>query len=189
MRGRRRRAQFSPLAWEEESSQPIDNEEQRLDVNPPQGDSLRRLLPSLGVDRRDGDSEESDPAREPMLRAQHGDLDAFRSLVEMFQNRVMRVMVSVLRCDRSTAEDLSQEVFMRVHKGLPGFDGEVRFAAWLHKISRTVTVRCLSSALPLEYYVLWREHSSMIAPSYLHCTLFRQYLPATGEGCFSFSSG
>ncbi len=105
------------------------------------GSQLQGRVPvRLGVDQSGGDSEESDPAREPMLRAQQGNLDAFRSLVEMFQNRVMRVMVSVLHCDRSTAEDLSQEVFMRVHKGLPGFDGEVRFAAWLHKISMNVAI-------------------------------------------------
>jgi RNA polymerase sigma-70 factor (ECF subfamily) len=94
----------------------------------------------LGVVQSGGDTEESDPAREPMLRAQQGDHDAFRTLVEMFQNRVMRVMVSVLHCDRAIAEDLSQEVFMRVHKGLPGFDGQVRFAAWLHTISMNVAI-------------------------------------------------
>ena len=75
-----------------------------------------------------------------MLRAQRGDAHAFRTLVEMFENRVMRVMVSVLKCDRAMAEDLCQEVFLRVHKGLPGFDGEVRFAAWLHKISMNVAI-------------------------------------------------
>ncbi len=81
-----------------------------------------------------------DPAREPMLRAQRGDLDAFRTLLEMFQDRVMRVMSSVLHCDRATAEDLAQEVFLRVHKGLPGFDGQVRFAAWLHTIAMNVAI-------------------------------------------------
>lgn len=75
-----------------------------------------------------------------MLRAQRGDLDAFRELVEMFQDRVMRVMTSVLHCDRAMAEDLCQEVFLRVHKGLPGFDGNVRFATWLHTISTNVAI-------------------------------------------------
>ena len=81
-----------------------------------------------------------DPAREAMQRARAGDLDAFRTLVEMFQDRVMRVMVSVLHCDRALAEDLSQEVFLRVHRGLPGFDGEVRFVAWLHTIANNVAI-------------------------------------------------
>ena len=75
-----------------------------------------------------------------MLRAQHGDASAFRVLVEMFQDRVMRVMVSVLHCDRAMAEDLCQEVFLRVHRGLGGFDGGVRFATWLHTIAMNVAI-------------------------------------------------
>jgi RNA polymerase sigma-70 factor (ECF subfamily) len=86
------------------------------------------------------DAGESDPAREWMLAAQRGDMDAFRVLLEMFQDRVMRVMTSVLRCDRAMAEDMCQEVFLRVHKGLPGFDGQVRFVTWLHTISMNVAI-------------------------------------------------
>ncbi len=86
------------------------------------------------------ESLETDPAREPMLRAQQGDLDAFRTLVEMFQDRAMRVMTSVLHCDRGMAEDLAQEVFLRVHKGLRTFDGQVRFATWFHTIAMNVAI-------------------------------------------------
>ncbi len=75
-----------------------------------------------------------------MLRARAGDVDAFRTLVEMFQDRVMRVMLSVLHCDRASGEDLCQEVFLRVHKGLPSFDGGVRFVAWLHTIAMNVAI-------------------------------------------------
>lgn len=83
---------------------------------------------------------EDDPAREPMRRAQQGDREAFRTLVEMFQERVMRTMVSVLHCDRMAAEDLAQEVFLRVHKGLPDFDGQVRFQVWLQTIAMNVAI-------------------------------------------------
>ncbi|MFK7742021.1 MAG: RNA polymerase sigma factor [Planctomycetota bacterium] len=104
----------------------------------PPVDVLGAARSKAGRGAHDGDG--PDPAREPMLRAQQGDQDGFRTLVEMFQNRVMRVMVSVLRCDRAMAEDLCQEVFLRVHKGLPKFDGEVPFAAWLHTISMNVAI-------------------------------------------------
>lgn len=87
-----------------------------------------------------GGRDDVDPAREPMLAAQKGDMDAFRTLLEMYQDRVMRVMTSVLRCDRAIAEDMCQEVFLRVHKGLPGFDGEVRFLTWLHTIAMNVAI-------------------------------------------------
>ncbi|MFM1873619.1 MAG: polymerase sigma factor SigW [Planctomycetota bacterium] len=81
-----------------------------------------------------------DPARAAMLAAQRGDLTAFGRLVAMFTDRVMRVMTSMLRCDRATAEDLCQEVFLRVYRGLPSFDGGVRFAVWMHKIARNVAI-------------------------------------------------
>ncbi len=112
---------------------------------PRQGQRL--VLSSLPVGRREGGrpagepaDDEADPAREPMLRAKQGDAEAFRVLVEMFQDRVMRVMVSVLHCDRSLAEDLAQEVFLRVFKGLPEFDGQGRFVAWLHTIAMNVAI-------------------------------------------------
>jgi RNA polymerase sigma-70 factor (ECF subfamily) len=94
----------------------------------------------LASERREEVQDEVDPARAPMLRAQRGDPHAFGELVEMFQARVLRVMGAVLRCDRGTAEDLAQEVFLRVYKGLPSFDGEVPFAAWLHRISMNVAI-------------------------------------------------
>jgi len=101
----------------------------------PQREPIRLNGPAIG-----GDMGEVDPAREPMLRAQQGDADAFRILIEMFQDRVSRVMTSVLHCDRTMAEDLCQEVFMRVHKGIRGFDGQVRFVTWLHTISMNVAI-------------------------------------------------
>lgn len=94
------------------------------------------VVPSPAGDRQD----EQDPARDVVLRARGGDVDAFRVIVETYSDRVMRVMSSVLRCDRAMAEDLCQEVFLRVHKGLPGFGGEVRFVAWLHTIASNVAI-------------------------------------------------
>lgn len=96
--------------------------------------------PPLRREPRPAGDVADDPAREPMLAAQRGDMDAFRTLVEMFQDRVMRVMLSVLHCDRAHGEDLCQEVFLRVHKGLPSFDGQVRFVAWLHTIAMNVAI-------------------------------------------------
>lgn len=84
--------------------------------------------------------EAGDPVGEIVLRAQAGDPDAFRELVETFQTKVLRLMIRVLDCDRSFAEDLCQEVFLRVHRGLPGFDGVARFSTWLHTIAMNVAI-------------------------------------------------
>ncbi len=123
---------------------PVTAEKKPLAEGTPAGPP-RLVLSSSSLGRREapraaGSDDTVDPAREPMLRARQGDMDAFRVLVEMFSDRVMRVMASVLHCDRAMAEDLCQEVFLRVHKGLPEFDGEGRFVSWLHTIAMNVAI-------------------------------------------------
>jgi len=73
-------------------------------------------------------------------RAMAGDVDAFGGLVAAYQDRIFRVITAVLHCDRATAEDLCQEVFLRVHRGLPEFDGSARFHAWIHTIATNVAI-------------------------------------------------
>ncbi|MEQ1633498.1 MAG: sigma-70 family RNA polymerase sigma factor [Planctomycetota bacterium] len=68
-----------------------------------------------------------------------GDMDAFRRLIETCQDRVTRVVIAILRCDRSAAEDICQEVFVRVWKGLSTFDGQNLFA-WIHTIATNVSI-------------------------------------------------
>lgn len=74
-------------------------------------------------------------------RARNGDEDAFRALVERHQDRIYRLTMRLLRCGPTTAEDVCQEVFLRAFRGLPRFDGAVRFGIWLHKIA---TNACIS---------------------------------------------
>ena len=74
-----------------------------------------------------------------LARYREGDPKAFRQLVDVYRDRMLQFFYR-LCWDRDRAEDLTQEVFLRVHKGLPGFDGQVRFAAWLHKISTNVAI-------------------------------------------------
>lgn len=66
-------------------------------------------------------------------------MDAFRRLIETCQDRVTRVVIAILRCDRSAAEDICQEVFVRVWKGLSTFDGQNLFA-WIHTIATNVSI-------------------------------------------------
>jgi RNA polymerase sigma-70 factor (ECF subfamily) len=77
---------------------------------------------------------------ELVLRARRGDLEAFGELVQAFQGRIFRVIFHVIECDRATAEDLCQEVFLRVHRALPSFDGSMRFPAWIHTIATNLAI-------------------------------------------------
>lgn len=93
------------------------------------------MPPLRPVETGDGDED-----RRLLERARAGDRDAFRSLVEAHQDRVFRLMRRTLRCDRDTAADMAQEVFLRVHRGLASFDGRSKFTTWLHKIAMNVGI-------------------------------------------------
>jgi RNA polymerase sigma-70 factor (ECF subfamily) len=77
-----------------------------------------------------------DPARERDLveRCRRGDPAAFEELVEQFKNLVFALIARSIP-DRSHAEDLAQDVFLRIHRGLPYFRGEARLSTWIYRIA------------------------------------------------------
>jgi RNA polymerase sigma-70 factor (ECF subfamily) len=70
---------------------------------------------------------------ELVRRAQQGDERAFEVLIERNKNRVFGLIVRTIT-DRQRADDLAQEVFLRVYRGLPYFRGEAKFSTWLYRI-------------------------------------------------------
>lgn len=66
-------------------------------------------------------------------RAQQGEEPAFEALVERYKHRVFGLIVRTVG-DRQRAEDLAQDVFLRIHRGLPYFRGEARFSTWVYRI-------------------------------------------------------
>ena len=72
-------------------------------------------------------------------RCRSGDEDAFQELVESYKNLVFALIARTVQ-NRSRAEDLSQEVFLRVHRGLPYFRGEARLSTWIYRIVGNVCV-------------------------------------------------
>ncbi len=82
---------------------------------------------------------ESQRCFELLLRSKDGDLDAFRELVEATQDRVCRVVRSIVHCDRAAAEDLVQETFVRLWKALPRFQGQ-RVFGWIHTVATNVAI-------------------------------------------------
>ncbi|MDE3058976.1 MAG: sigma-70 family RNA polymerase sigma factor [Bacteroidota bacterium] len=65
---------------------------------------------------------------------QSGDEDAFRILVERYQERVRNLIYSILnRSD--VVDDLAQEIFIRVYEALPKFRFESSFYTWLYRVA------------------------------------------------------
>jgi RNA polymerase sigma-70 factor (ECF subfamily) len=80
-----------------------------------------------------------DPANERELveRCRRGDDGAFQELVDRYKNLVF-ALIARTGVDRSRAEDLAQDVFLRIHRGLPYFRGEARLSTWIYRIVANV---------------------------------------------------
>src|SRR5438445_12168279 len=75
-----------------------------------------------------------------VARCRSGDEHAFQELVDSYKGLVFALIARTLQ-DRSRAEDLAQEVFLRVHRGLPYFRGEARLSTWIYRIVANVCVQ------------------------------------------------
>ena len=72
--------------------------------------------------------------RDLILLAQNGDMNAFRKLVERHQKRILWLAFD-LSGNMQDAEDISQEIFVKMFKSLKKFRGESKLSSWLYKIT------------------------------------------------------
>ena len=84
---------------------------------------------------------------ELVARSRDGDERAFTALVVAYQPRVFRWALA-LSGDRDEAEDISQEVFVRVFRKLGNFRGDGSFDGWLYRITRRIAARSRPVAIP-----------------------------------------
>jgi RNA polymerase sigma-70 factor (ECF subfamily) len=90
----------------------------RLPVYTPQALSLAQ--PDLGV----------------LRKAQRGDERAFSLILRAYETPVFNYVLRLVGGNRALAEDLTQEVFLRVYQGLPKFSLRSKFTTWLFQVTK-----------------------------------------------------
>ena len=70
-----------------------------------------------------------------LRQAQKGDERAFTIILRMYETPVYNYVLRLVG-DRSLAEDLTQEVFLRVFQGLPRFSLRCKFTTWLFQVTK-----------------------------------------------------
>jgi len=85
-----------------------------------------------------------DPDIRLMLRVRDDDPDAFALLVEQYQHRLVAVMNHVVG-NTEEAEDLAQEVFLRVYRARKKYRPRSKFSTWLFTIANNLALNCLRS--------------------------------------------
>jgi RNA polymerase sigma-70 factor, ECF subfamily len=71
-----------------------------------------------------------------LRKAQRGDERAFAIIVHAYETPVYNYVLRLTNGDRSLAEDLTQEVFLRVFQGLPRFSLRCKFTTWLFQVTK-----------------------------------------------------
>jgi RNA polymerase sigma-70 factor, ECF subfamily len=76
---------------------------------------------------------------DPLSPARSADPDAFAALVRRHQRTVYSLGVRML-WDRQQAEDLAQEVFMRLYRNLALMQSDAHVASWLRKVTTHLAI-------------------------------------------------
>lgn len=88
-----------------------------------------------------------------MLEFKRGDGDAFRKLFGKYQGPIINFCFRFC-AERTLAEDLAQEVFLRVYRGSGRYRAEARFSTWLYRIAVNV---CLNETRKLRKNFMTRS--------------------------------
>jgi len=90
------------------------------------------------------------PDWDPLHRLKRGDAEAMNAWVATYTDDLFRFLRQLTR-QRETAEDLTQQTFVRALKGLPRFVGACSMRTWLHRIA-------------YREYLSWRKKHRLLAP-------------------------
>jgi RNA polymerase sigma-70 factor, ECF subfamily len=80
-------------------------------------------------------------------RCRSGDDAAFSELVDRYKDLVYGLVYRMVT-DRSVADDLAQDVFLKIHRGIPYFRGEARLSTWIFRIVQNVCTQARSRRHP-----------------------------------------
>lgn len=76
---------------------------------------------------------------EVMLRVKTGDRGAFDYLVQKYRRPIISFMYRMAR-STAAAEDLAQEVFLRVYRSRESYEASAKFTTWLYRIATNLAV-------------------------------------------------
>ena len=93
---------------------------------------------------------------------QQGDRAAFQLLFEAYKDKVFSIAVYSIGGDRSIADDVTQQIFLKLFTAIRQFRGESEFTTWLYRL---VVNACLDERRRRKRLLPWGESVAMSNPS------------------------
>jgi len=138
------------------SEAPTSSPENESFPQPEDGSGVRKGMATIALDRvldqpllKDVRKENAASARvadwsaltdaEIMLRVSEGDDQGFNYLIEKYRKPIVHFMFRMVH-NQAVAEELAQEVFLRVYRSRQTYRAEARFTTWLYRIATNLGV-------------------------------------------------
>ncbi len=93
---------------------------------------------------------------------QQGDRDAFQLLFETYKDKVFSIAVYSSGGDRAVADDVTQQIFLKLFTAIRQFRGESEFTTWLYRL---VVNACHDEKRRSRRLLPWGETVAMRNPS------------------------
>jgi RNA polymerase sigma-70 factor (ECF subfamily) len=90
-----------------------------------------------------------------------GDAEAFRLLFESYKDRVYSIALSFFNGDVATADDVTQQVFIKLMTQISQFQGRSQFSTWLYRL---VTNACLDHRRGLRRFLFHQDTGDLEVP-------------------------
>ncbi len=81
---------------------------------------------------------------ELIAQLKQGDETAFKTIVEQWKDMVYNTILGIVQ-NETEAEDLAQDVFIKVFEKISSFKGDSKFSTWLYRIATTTALDHLRS--------------------------------------------
>jgi len=127
-------------------------EDPESSAQPDDPDGVNRDMATVALDRglleAAGGVKDRTPGRidwrtvsdaEIMLRVREGDDSGFEYLIEKYRKPIVSFMYRMVH-NQAVAEELAQEVFLRVYRSRQTYRAEARFSTWLYRIATNLGV-------------------------------------------------
>lgn len=72
-------------------------------------------------------------------KVKEGNIQAFGSLIKKYETRVISLVWKIVK-NKEDAEDIAQEIFLKVFRNLSGFRENSKFSTWLYQISYNTAI-------------------------------------------------
>lgn len=100
---------------------------------------------------------------ELMLRVRSGDSESFELLLRRHRTPLINYFLRLVR-DRGLAEDLAQEVFLRVYQARHRYQPEAQFTTWLYRIATNLALNSIRDRKPQQTRCLTADNQEGESP-------------------------